>query len=360
VIDADERALFAATVERATSTRSGAALDAALDALGWPDALAADARSAVSVLFERQGVANVTSSALDLVLAGALGVCAGRRSGHGPAGVVFPALGGGDPPGELQDGRLTVRGLGTAGLVEREAAVVVAVTGDGPVTVVVDTSALALRPVAGLDPALGLVEVVAEVAVDDLAVDDLAVDGLAVDDLAVDDLAADDVAADDVVPSTRPEPPPVAWTAALAVGRLALAHELVGVARAMLGLAREHALERVQFERPIASFQAVRHRLADALVAVEAADAAVTGAWDAGTPVAAGMAKAVAGRGARTAARHCQQVLAGIGFTTEHAFHRHVRRALVLDQLLGSADRLTRELGEELLRCRRVPAALAL
>ena len=41
----------------------------------------------------------------------------------------------------------------------------------------------------------------------------------------------------------------------------------------MLDLARTHALERVQFGRPIARFQAVRHRLAEALVAVEALDA---------------------------------------------------------------------------------------
>ena len=49
------------------------------------------------------------------------------------------------------------------------------------------------------------------------------------------------------------------------------------------------------------------------------------------------MAKAVAGRQARTAARHCQQVLAGIGFTTEHPLHHYIRRTLVLDGLLGSA-----------------------
>ena len=47
------------------------------------------------------------------------------------------------------------------------------------------------------------------------------------------------------------------------------------------------------------------------------------------------MAKAVAGRQARTTARHCQQVLAGIGFTTEHPLHHYVRRTLVLDALLG-------------------------
>ena len=57
------------------------------------------------------------------------------------------------------------------------------------------------------------------------------------------------------------------------------------------------------------------------------------------------MAKAFAGRSAHTATRHCQQVLAGIGFTTEHDFHHYVRRVLVLDQLFGTALSLTRDLG---------------
>ena len=88
---------------------------------------------------------------------------------------------------------------------------------------------------------------------------------------------------------------------------------------------------------------------------IEAADAALGAAWEERSPQAAATAKALAGRGARTAARHCQQVLAGIGFTTEHDLHRYVRRVLVLDQLLGTDRTLTRELGEELLATRRLP-----
>ncbi|MFF4260425.1 acyl-CoA dehydrogenase family protein [Streptomyces sp. NPDC001663] len=49
------------------------------------------------------------------------------------------------------------------------------------------------------------------------------------------------------------------------------------------------------------------------------------------------LAKAAAGQAALTAALHCQQVLGGIGFTAEHPLHRHLRRAVVLDGLLGSA-----------------------
>ena len=128
----------------------------------------------------------------------------------------------------------------------------------------------------------------------------------------------------------------------------------------MLDLACEHARGRIQFDRPIASFQAVRHRLAETLVAVSMAEAMLDAAWLDPTGGLAAMAKAVAGRQARTAARHCQQVLAGIGFTVEHPFHRYVRRALVLDALLGTAASLTTSLGAELIDSRRLPPLLPL
>jgi alkylation response protein AidB-like acyl-CoA dehydrogenase len=115
----------------------------------------------------------------------------------------------------------------------------------------------------------------------------------------------------------------------------------------MLALARQHALDRVQFGRPVASFQAVRHKLAETLVAIEGAEATLAVAPVADdVDFAALLAKAAAGQAALTAAKHCQQVLAGIGFTAEHDFHRHLRHALVLDGLLGSARELTREAGK--------------
>jgi hypothetical protein len=144
------------------------------------------------------------------------------------------------------------------------------------------------------------------------------------------------------------------------VARLAVAHELVGAGRAMLDLAREHAVERVQFGKPIASFQAVRHRLAETFVYLEAADALLEDAWDDGGADYAAMAKAFAGRGARVAAKHCQQVLAGIGFTTEHPFHRYLLRTIELDQLMGSSKTLTRELGRRLLERRQLPSPVPL
>jgi hypothetical protein len=137
-------------------------------------------------------------------------------------------------------------------------------------------------------------------------------------------------------------PVPAGNAVPLAAGRRALGWWLAGTGRAMLSLARAHAVDRVQFGKPIASFQAVRHRLAETLVAIEGAEATLVAADD---DFGSLLAKAAAGQAALTAAKHCQQVLAGIGFTAEHELHRHVRRALVLDGLLGSARELTREAG---------------
>jgi Acyl-CoA dehydrogenase, C-terminal domain len=139
--------------------------------------------------------------------------------------------------------------------------------------------------------------------------------------------------------------------AALAAGRLALGWWLVGASRAMLALARQHAVDRVQFGHQISSFQAIRHRLADTLVAIEGAEATLQAAVDVTDDpdgLACLLAKAAAGQAALTTARHCQQVLGGIGFTAEHLLHRHVKRALFLDGLLGSARELTRVAGTTL------------
>ena len=308
--------LFERGIRHATETYSGTALDLALAELGWHEALSAEPRTAVSSLFELQGRANTTASMLDAVVGSSLGLTTGLT-----AGVVLPAFGEWRPPGEVAGGDLVVRGIAAASLVDRDSVHVVACSGETECAVEVSTGELELRPVRGLDPSSGLVEVI----------------GTGVPFAAAHDLGRD------------------AWPRAMARAQLAVGHELVGAARAMLELARTHALDRIQFGQPIGRFQAVRHRLADTLVAVEAADAALDAAWEDPSPQAAAMAKALAGRGARTAARHSQQVLAGIGFTTEHDLHRYVRRVLVLDQLIGSGRSLTADLGRELLASRELP-----
>jgi alkylation response protein AidB-like acyl-CoA dehydrogenase len=140
-----------------------------------------------------------------------------------------------------------------------------------------------------------------------------------------------------------------AWEEAVAGGRRALAHELVGLTRAMLAMAVDHAKDRHQFGRPIGEFQAVKHRLADAKVALTAAEAAAAEAWADPGPLTALLAKLWAGRAARLTGKQAQQVLGGMGFTWEHPFHRHVRRTMVLDALLGSTKELQREIGRALI-----------
>jgi hypothetical protein len=315
-MDDQDYLLFEQTIGKITTQHTGEALDHALDELGWRDALAMDPRRAISLLFERQGAANASSSALGHVLAHVLGV--GGRPG---TGVVLPPIGRWDPPGRVKGHDLEVHGLGPAALSRQEWVLIVASTGGGMVAVTVPTALLTLRLVDGMDPSLALLEVTGHGAITDDGHEALAGD----------------------------------WSSALALGQLALAHELVGASRTMLDLACEHALGRIQFGRPISSFQAIRHRLAEALVGLEMADAMLDSAWIVQSPETAAMAKSVSGRQARTTARHCQQVLAGIGFTTEHPLHHYVRRALVLDALLGSAVSLTKGLGSEVISRLRLP-----
>jgi hypothetical protein len=315
-MDDDDRRLLEGSVRHACESSSGAALDLALDELGWHEALSADPSVAVSILFDQLGRTNAHGSALDTVLGFGLG-----RKSSSSVGGVLPALGDWLAPGLIVGGDLVIRGVGTASLVDRTTALVVAGSGARHLVLEVTTTDLSFRSVHGVDPQLGLVEV--------------AGDGVPFQ--AQHDLGGGE------------------WPRAVGVAQLAVAHALVGASRAMLELARGHALERIQFGQPIAAFQAIRHRLADTLVAIEAAEAALGSAWDEGSPAAAATAKAVAGRSARTSTRHCQQVLAGVGFTTEHQLHHYVRRVLVFDQLFGTTRTLTRALGQELLATRQLP-----
>lgn len=354
MIEAADLDLLAAGIRRAVgSDRGPDAVDLALDELGWREALQAEGGTVVPLLFAAKGSAASPGTPMDDLLAVALG--AQPRS---DVSVVQPEPGLRSAPGLVSaSGGLWVRGSGTARLLRGGTAIVAVAARDAqPRLVAADAADLAVRPVEGIDPAFGLVT----------------------------------VTADSVpwrpVPSPEPEPGPLAapatgqWPDATAVAQLAIGFELVGAARTMLELACDHALTRVQFGHPIGSFQAVRHRLADSLVAVEGMAAAVAAAWEASGYLAgpaqagaggergggaaahqlAATAKAIAGRNARTVARNCQQVLAGVGFTAEHRFHHYFRRVLLLDQLFGSATELTRELGTELRQARKLPAPIPL
>jgi alkylation response protein AidB-like acyl-CoA dehydrogenase len=124
---------------------------------------------------------------------------------------------------------------------------------------------------------------------------------------------------------------------------VALAAELVGVAQRALDMATDYAKEREQFGRPIGAYQAVSHRLADMLWAVEEARSLTYyAAWTADAdpealPLASHMAKARASDAAASVAHDAIQTLGGIGFTWEHDVHFLLKRAKVSGQMLGTA-----------------------
>ncbi len=129
----------------------------------------------------------------------------------------------------------------------------------------------------------------------------------------------------------------------------------------MLALARGRTrIERVQFGRPIARFQAVRHRLADALVAIEALEATLGAAWDEPGPMTAALAKAGAGRTAAPSPTHCQQVLAGTGFTTDHPFHRFLKRTMAARRAVRIGRRRSWSTSGAAARRARVPTLIEL
>jgi alkylation response protein AidB-like acyl-CoA dehydrogenase len=124
---------------------------------------------------------------------------------------------------------------------------------------------------------------------------------------------------------------------------VAVAAELVGTARWLLHTTLEYAKQRVQFDVPIGSFQAIQHKLANMSLAVERATSAVyyaamaIDADDADRHRAAHVAKAAAGRAATLCAKDGIQIHGGIGYTWEHDLHLYIRRAYGSEHLLGTS-----------------------
>ncbi|MDV3123654.1 acyl-CoA/acyl-ACP dehydrogenase [Mycobacterium sp. 21AC1] len=131
---------------------------------------------------------------------------------------------------------------------------------------------------------------------------------------------------------------------ALQVGSALLAAEQVGAAQHLLDLSVEYAKSRLQFGRPIGSFQAVKHRLAEGLVDLEhARSAAYHAAWALADgsddpALAASIAQATASAAFTRIATDTIQVHGGIGFTWEHQAHLYFKRATTDAALLGSAE----------------------
>jgi hypothetical protein len=318
-MDAAERALLDGTVrgvlERA-STAGCAVVDRVLSELGWLDMLGTERDDAIDVVFTALGATGATASALDDVVVSALGL-----QPRAELAGLLPRFDTWNPPGSADGDAVSAEGLASGRA--PDATEVLVVCGDSATAI--PRSAVDASPIRGVDPDAGMHSV--------------RIGGAA---------------------GTATQLAPGAWEAAVALGRRAVAHQMCGASRTMLELARAHALERVQFGRPIARFQAVRHRLADALVAIEALEAALAAARDESSATTAALGKALAGRTARTVGAHCQQVLAGIGFTTEHPFHRFLKRTILLEGILGTADRIEVALGRQLLATRTVPHLIEL
>ncbi|MFS4097801.1 acyl-CoA dehydrogenase family protein, partial [Streptomyces sp. AF1A] len=121
-----------------------------------------------------------------------------------------------------------------------------------------------------------------------------------------------------------------------------LAAEAVGAADRVLERTVEYVGQREQFGRPVGSFQAVKHRLADAYVGVQAArSAAYYAAWASAHGEGAGaLALAQALEALRCAAAEGIQLHGGIGFTWEHDAHLYFKRAAGDELLFGPAHRL--------------------
>lgn len=123
------------------------------------------------------------------------------------------------------------------------------------------------------------------------------------------------------------------WPRVRDLGIAALAAEQVGGAQRCLEMAVEHAKRRRQFGRPIGSFQAIKHKLADLLLVVESARSAAGAA--AVDEVSAAIAGSYCTEAYLAAAGENIQVHGGIGITWEHPAHRYLKRATSDAQLFG-------------------------
>jgi alkylation response protein AidB-like acyl-CoA dehydrogenase len=128
-----------------------------------------------------------------------------------------------------------------------------------------------------------------------------------------------------------------------------LAAEQIGAATRCLELTVDYTKERVQFGRPIGSFQALKHRMADLYVAVQAARAVVNDALDAPSATSAALARVAATEALNTVAAEGIQLHGGIAITWEHDMQLYFKRAHGTSQLLGPASEHLRRLESEVL-----------
>jgi alkylation response protein AidB-like acyl-CoA dehydrogenase len=119
------------------------------------------------------------------------------------------------------------------------------------------------------------------------------------------------------------------------IAAILLAAEQIGAAARCLELTVEYTQQRVQFGRPIGSFQALKHRMADMYVAVQSARAVVGDAIESPTPVNAAMARLAASEAFCAVAGDAVQLHGGIAITWEHDMQLYFKRAHTSAQLFG-------------------------
>jgi hypothetical protein len=298
-MDAEQTALLAGTLREVLS-RSPEDVDARLADLGWDEVVAGDPAAAAMLLFTEHGRALAVTDLLDRAVLDTLGVAA--------AAVCYPA------------------------------------TGDTPTADAHRTEGILLRaPIAGSTIAVPLAEgTVGLVSADALTAEPMRTFDPSVTWHAVTGPAAEPTAA-------------APWAEAVAAAHRCLAAELIGTAGEVLRLAVEHTSSRTQFGAPIAAFQAVRHRLADAHVAIAAAQSLLDAAFLAGSAASARAAKAQAGRAHELASGHALQVCGAMGSSLEHPLHTFVSRGVVLDALLGGWGEQVAALGRDVLTTGTTP-----
>jgi alkylation response protein AidB-like acyl-CoA dehydrogenase len=129
-----------------------------------------------------------------------------------------------------------------------------------------------------------------------------------------------------------------ALAAARDQGLIALAAEATGAAERALEITLDYARTRVQFGRPIGSFQALQHRIADMHVLVESARSCWLAAAREGRPMLAAAARVYCGQALTAVAGEMVQLHGAIGVTWEHSAHRYLKRAHGVSSLLGSPE----------------------
>jgi hypothetical protein len=324
-LDSDELKLLEQTAAELLDNFEGRRLVDELSVLGWFELWERQPRQAARALFYQQGRLAKTSSMLSLLMGAAMAdVTLSGTDGAQPGLLPGPAASdGGGWCTPRPDGRLVMLAQSEA-LQHGGYALLAVRRGNQPQLLRVAVDSLLCTGIDGLDPAMRLCWVDATPAL----------------------AAAEQVAAGE--DSER------RWEGALALGRRVLAQEMLGVVAEQLRLAVRHALDRSQFGRPIGSFQAIQHKLADVYVGLTVADLATDEAWHDPNPSTCVLAKLLAGAAVDAANLHCQQVLGGIGFTWEHPFHRYLRRGRMLATMLGRRPQLAAALGSEIVRSQRL------